>query len=88
MRTTISIDDDVYSEVKQYAETRKISLGKAVSGFVRRGMNAPFLMKRLDNGFWVADLPPGTPEITLEQVKKLQEEMDLEEAKKAWGQLD
>jgi hypothetical protein len=83
MRITVSIEDDVYREVKEHAESRKISLDEAISGFVRRGMNPAFLTKRLDNGFWVADLPPGTPTVTAERVKEIQEEMDLEDAKRA-----
>jgi hypothetical protein len=33
MRTTLSIDDDVIPQVKTYAESRDISIGKAVSGW-------------------------------------------------------
>jgi hypothetical protein len=63
-------------------------LDEVISGFVRCGMNPAFLTKRLDNGFWVADLPPGSPTGTAEWVKEIQEEMDLEDAKRALGDLD
>jgi hypothetical protein len=87
MRTTISIDDDGYAEVKEYAERRDIALGKAVSDLVRRALDAPFRMK-FDGQFWVADLPPDSATITLEHMKKVQEEMDLEDLKKALGKFD
>ncbi len=73
MRTTLSLDDDVVEELKLYAESRDIGLGKAVSELVRRGLRAP-LQTRLLNGFYVVDLPPGTPPVTPEHVHKLQEE--------------
>ena len=74
--------------MKEYAASRKSSLDEAISGFVRRGMNPAFLTKRLDNVFWVADLPRGSPTLTAERVKEIQEEMDLEDAKRALGDLD
>jgi len=88
MRTTISIDDDVYADVKQYAESKDIALGKAVSDLVRRALRPPFRMRLDDQGFWVTDLPPGAPEMTPEHVKRIQEELDLEDVKKYRGELD
>ena len=58
MRTTLSLDDDVFREVKAYAERRDVAIGKAVSELVRRGLHAP-LQTRVVNGFHVVDLPPG-----------------------------
>jgi hypothetical protein len=87
MPTTISIDDDVYKEVKEYAESRHIALGKAMSELVRRALDTPFRIK-FDGQFWVADLPSDSPAITLEHMKKVQEQMDLEDLKKAMGQFD
>jgi hypothetical protein len=75
MRTTISLDDDLLPEVKTYAQGRDISLGKAVSELVRKGLHAP-LRTRLEGGFHVVDLPPGSPIVTKEHVRKLWEELD------------
>jgi hypothetical protein len=75
MRTTLSIDDDVFREVKAYAESRDVAIGKAVSELVRRGLHAP-LRTRVVNGFHVVDLPSGSPGIATEDVKKLQEELE------------
>jgi hypothetical protein len=74
MRTTLSLDDDVFHEVKAYAKSRDVAFGKAVSELVRRGLHAP-LRTRVVNGFHVVDLPAGSPAIATENVKKLQEEL-------------
>jgi hypothetical protein len=75
MRTTLSLDDDLVSQVKRYAETRDITVGKAVSELVRRGLNAP-IRTRVVNGFHVIDLPAGSPPVTVEHIRKLEEELD------------
>jgi hypothetical protein len=75
MRTTLSLDDDVFREVKAYAESRDVAIGKAVSELVRRGLHAP-LRTRVVNGFHVVDLPSGSPAVTAEDVKKLQDELE------------
>lgn len=75
MRTTLSLDDDVLQEAKAYAESRDLALGKAVSELVRRGLHAP-LQTRVVNDFHVVDLPPGSPKVTTEHVRKLQEELE------------
>lgn len=75
MRTTLSLDDDVFREAKVYAEGRDIALGKAVSELVRRGLQAP-LQTRVVNGFHVVELPPNSPPVSSEDVRKLQEELE------------
>ncbi|MGB9464829.1 MAG: hypothetical protein WBR10_06925 [Candidatus Acidiferrum sp.] len=74
MRTTLSLDDDVLQEVKAYAKSRDVAIGKAVSDLVRRGLRAP-LRTRVVNGFHVADLPPGSAPVTSEDVDRLQDEL-------------
>ena len=75
MRTTISLDDDVVQEIKTYAKNRDVSIGKAVSDLVRRGLRAP-LRTRIVNGFHVVELPPDSPIVTSEDVKRLQDELE------------
>jgi hypothetical protein len=75
MRTTLSLDDDVFQEIKAYAETRDVALGKAVSDLVRRGLYAP-LQTRLVNGFHVVELPPGSPAVSSELIKTLETELE------------
>ena len=75
MRTTLSLDDDVFQEVKVYAESRDVAMGKAVSELVRRGLHAP-LQTRVVNGFHVVELPPGSPPVSAEDVEKLEDELE------------
>jgi hypothetical protein len=73
MRTTINLDDDVVSIVRQYAESRSIALGKAISELVRRGMNTS-RPTRIVNGLLVVDLPPDSPRVTTSRVRELEAE--------------
>jgi len=75
MRTTLSLDDDVLQEVKAYAKSRDVAIGKAVSDLVRRGLRAP-LRTRIVNAFPVVELPPDSPAVTSEDVKRLQDELE------------
>ena len=74
MRTTLSLDDDLISQVKTYAESRDITAGKAVSEGVRRGLHAP-IQTRLVNGFHVIEPPPGSPPVTIGHICKLEREL-------------
>ena len=73
MRTTLNLDDDVASIVKQYAEVRSLALGKAVSELVRKGITAS-LPTRSVNGLLVFDLPPDSPRVTTAKVRELERE--------------
>ncbi|MGA2095535.1 MAG: CopG family transcriptional regulator [Candidatus Acidiferrum sp.] len=75
MRTTLSLDDDVAKEVKAYAKSRKVPIGKAVSDLVRRGLHAP-LRTRIVNGFHVVELPPDSPPVSVEKIAKLRDELE------------
>jgi len=70
MRTTLSLDDDVFQVVKLYAENRSLAIGKAVSELVRRGLNAP-LKTRTVNGLVVFDAPEDADTVSSELVKRL-----------------
>jgi len=75
MRTTLDIDDDVLQAAKEIAATQGISMGKAVSDLVRKGL-APVKQKvRVRNG--VPLLPPRSPDsppLTVEFVRQLLDE--------------
>jgi hypothetical protein len=75
MRTTLNLEDDVLEDVKRYAEERHVPLGRAVSDLVRRGLNAPY-PTRVVNGWHVAVLPPDSPKVTAEGVRRLQDELE------------
>jgi len=73
MRTTVNLDDDVFELVKAYAETRSLTMGRAASELVRRGLRAP-LKTRVVNGLVLVDLPEDSDPVTTEDVKRLEAE--------------
>jgi hypothetical protein len=73
MRTTLSLDEDVFRMVKAYAENRSLAMGKAISELVRRGLSAP-VKTRVVNGLVVFDVPEGSEAVTSERVKQLEAE--------------
>jgi hypothetical protein len=73
VRTTLSLDDDVFQLVKGYAENRSLAMGKAVSELVRRGLSAP-VKTRVVNGLVVFDVPENSAPVTSELVKRLEAE--------------
>jgi hypothetical protein len=73
MRTTLSLDDDVFDLVKTYAENRSLAMGKAVSELVRRGLTAP-VKTRAVNGLVVFDLPGDSETVTSATVRRLAED--------------
>lgn len=75
MRTTLSLDDDVFQLARGYAKSRSLALGKAVSELVRKGLSAP-VRTRVVNGIHVFDLPPGGPRVTSERIKELESELE------------
>jgi hypothetical protein len=70
MRTTLSLDDDVFDLVKTYADNRSLAMGKAVSELVRRGLSAP-VKTRAVNGLVVFDVPADSDRVTSELVRRL-----------------
>ncbi len=74
MRTTINLDSDIVPLVKDYAASRDIPLGRAISHLVRRGLSVRN-PRRLRNGLLVFDLPEDSPRVTSEQVKRLESEL-------------
>jgi hypothetical protein len=73
MRTTLAIDDDVLEQVKEYAEQRKLSVGKAASNLIRRGISRPLELKCVD-GVYLPVLPPDSPMIPTRRVLELEDE--------------
>jgi hypothetical protein len=67
------LDDDVVPAIKQYAESRSVSVGKAVSELVRKGIRAT-VPTRVVNGLNVIDLPPDSPRVKARDVRELQED--------------
>ncbi len=73
MRTTLTLDDDVFRLIKRYAESRSLALGKAVSELVRRGFTAQRPTHSV-NGLQIFDLPPDSPQVTTKKIQQLEPE--------------
>lgn len=81
MRTTINLDDDAYELAMLCAKGKGVTLGAAISEFVRKGQEARLAepspsprLKRLPNGMLVARARGRV--ITSEMVKAALEEDD------------
>ena len=76
MRTTISLDDDVFAVARQRAQRERISLGEAVSRYVRdalrAGAHAPASNVSLRSKYSV--LPARDEIITTEHVRSLMDQ--------------
>ncbi len=68
MRTTLNLDDDILKEAGLRAKLLKTSLGKAVSGLARRGLQAAPPVKQ-EGGFTVFDPLEGSPKMSMRKVK-------------------
>ena len=73
MRTTLSLDDDAIKAIQAYAETNRLSLGKAASALIRRGVRYQLRTRTVD-GIPVFEVPDDFPTITTERVRELLDE--------------
>lgn len=73
MRTTLAIDDDVLDQVKEYAGQRRVSLGRAASDLIRRGISRPLALHCVD-GIYLPVLPAGTPILTTKRLLEAEDE--------------
>jgi hypothetical protein len=73
MRTTLTLDDDVFDLAARQAKIRGVSLGKTVSDLVRRGLNAPTPAAHKD-GLVVFQLPADSPTVTTDEVRRIEAE--------------
>jgi len=71
VRTTVTLDDEVAAIAAQYAESRGLSLSKAIAELIVRATRRSARMKYVD-GLPVCDLPKSKHPITGEQVKALE----------------
>ena len=73
MRTTITMDEDTAKVAAQYARSRGVSLSKAISELVQRGLRPRSRIKYV-NGWPVLDLPKRKEPLTTERVRELEDE--------------
>ena len=74
MRTTLNISDDVFNKLKQYAHTRSMPAGEAVSFLLRQALDRP-LGTRMEDGFNVFDVPDDSPVVSQEHVQRMIDEL-------------
>ncbi|OBI15761.1 antitoxin [Mycobacterium sp. E2327] len=72
MRTTLDLDDDVMAAARELAASERRSLGAVISELARRGLTPA----RVDaeDGLPIIRVPPGTPAITPEMVRRALDE--------------
>ncbi len=73
MRTTINIDDDILATVRSLARSRSVSVGTIVSELIRKSLQ-PSLRVGKRNNLPVFSVPLNAHPITLEDVKKIEDE--------------
>lgn len=73
MRTTVAIDDEVMEQVRRYAEQRKLSMRKAASDLIRRGISPPLALKCVD-GIYLPVLPADTRVLTTKRLLEAEDE--------------
>ena len=76
MRTTLNIKEDALEQVKEYAEQRNLSMSKAASDLIRRGISRP-APTHMENGLRVFSRSADSPLITTELIRTLESEQDL-----------
>jgi len=77
MRTTISLDDEIFDLTKHLAEQRRISLSEAVNLLIKRGLSSP-MPRRERNGFALFDVAEGASQFGPEDVERAINEEDKE----------
>jgi hypothetical protein len=75
VRTTLDIDDDVLSAVKELAEMRGTTAGKILSEVAREAL-APPRKYAIRNGVPIIRRRPGAPLLTTADVRRMQEDED------------
>jgi len=75
MRTTLVIDDDVLSAVKEMAAIEKQPVGKIISSLARQALSPAESKIKTRNGVPLLKVRKGTPRVTSELVHQLREEL-------------
>lgn len=75
MRTTLALDDDVFTLARQRAQRERISMGEAVSRYVREAMRAqPASQSGVPLRSKYSVLPAREQIVTTEHVRRLMDE--------------
>lgn len=76
MRTTLSLEPDVFRAAKQLAAAQSKSLGTVISELARKGLKGPDATRppKLRNGFALFDVPKDAKPFSLEDIKREDDE--------------
>ena len=75
MRTTVTLDDDVYQAAMHLARNSGERLGKVLSGLARRGLvPAAVPPRKSSRRFPTFDVPPGSPVIPASRIERVIDE--------------
>jgi hypothetical protein len=77
MRTTLTLDDDVYQAALAFSRSSGEGLGKVISRLIRRGLTPAAPVRRGKRRFPVFDVPPDAPILTPERIDRFIEEEGL-----------
>lgn len=78
MRTTVTLDDDVYQSAAHLARSSGERLGKVLSRLARRGLApAPPAGPRRRGRFPTFDVPPDAPIIPASRIQRVIDEEDI-----------
>lgn len=77
VRTTLTLDDDVYETALQLSKSSGEGLGKVVSKLVRRGLTPQAPRRGKSRRFPVFDVAPGTPMMALSRIQRFIDEEGL-----------
>jgi hypothetical protein len=78
MRTTVTLDDDVYQAALHVSRSSGERLGKVLSTFARRGIKSVKPPSRKSSRrFPTFDVPPGTPVIPASRIERAIDEEGL-----------
>ena len=75
MRTTLAIDDDVFTAVKSLAAVERQTVGAVLSALARQALNSNPQATQIRNGVPLLPVRPHTKKVTQELVKQLQDEL-------------
>jgi hypothetical protein len=88
VRTTLDIDDDVLQAAKERARAEGKTAGQVVSELIRQALTQPkdrLDMSKIEIVDGIPLLPSRGGVVTHEQIQRLIEEADLEDARRAIG---
>lgn len=77
MRTTVTLDDDVYEAAQTLARSSGMRLGKVLSDLARKGLRPPVASRRKAGRFATFDVPHGAPVVPASRIQKFIDEEGL-----------